>query len=1724
MATASLAVKVGYDIESVQNILDDFQSILKTSNLDKVLIPDQAKVIAAIETIKSQMAAGVGIENIDFKGPLDLVEKFAKKAAFVVGEEFSKELEKYSNDVINTQGELVKKQEEISKINQQMSDFNSRKKELGKVYGMRAPAGDAKQIQQKINELKEDEEDDPLGDGGQREKRIEYYENYLALIKEIAATQPKLEEKRSAAILEQQKLEVRLKKEEAIYAKELKRLGVDESVITKSLIGIRDKLNKVYGKGIKVKDDLNKKTQKQIDLDGKEKDGNDANARSFGARIAQTLSFGIVMGQLKRALRESIATVKELDKAMTDAAIVTNMNRKEAWQLLGQYQALAKGTGLATSEISGIVVEFLKQGRTVSEAMELAEVAAKAAKVAGISAAEAVDYLTSAVNGFGLAATDAEMIADKFSAISAASATDFEELAVAMSKVAPVAKASGVGVDFMMGVLAKGLETTREAPENIGTAFKTIFARMREVTDIGKATEDGMSLNRVEKALDSINVPLRNVSGQFRNLEDVLVDVGNKWDELTTIEQAYLATALAGTRQQPRLLAIFNDFARTKELIQISSEATGQLAFQHSEYMEGAEASLAQLKTAWEGFIMAFTETDLIINGIRAITDVINGLVDILGGTGNAMSNFTNALLAITTVYAILNAKKLITIGITAAEFLVNSLLVGQTKKQKKATEQLTLAKTKETSAGKIGLIISALTIAFDKKTTAQKKLATAAIKKNTAAVIANTLATLGYILVIGILIALVIAAVVGLVALVLWMTKGARSTEELETALIKNNKELDELSTKEKDLNKLVDRFNELAKITNKSAEEMQELNNIAKELSQVEFGNERFNLSRTDIAGNQVFDKAEYDRLIAAMELRRQELMQVNLDITREAFNKKFNSFEDYMNTLNSDVLMDAARKIGYDFGLNFINGQTEALDGAKNKAKSAFLKFTQDLDIDRLFLKEGFKAYEGFISGYAQNRSGKTIISSSLEDLYNALRESGKIGLLMGAASVEDFIAKVESGVIDVDVVTTFDEEGLKAYSQKISNTLIRTYGVLEEKLAEINDPDNTDSAAVKMRDTIQAQIDAFKFAQLELRRSLEGQQLTYALEMLGTTMQDEKILQMLTDPTGRYKISVDVLAQMSFDLSTQKIEDLFNEVEENILDIFKERQIPVTFDQFATSRGVRTTATQAQIEVLRTQYNQYLKDLEEQTNTTAKNIFNNLTTELNSSFAILFNNTANGITTGVASLYQELIRKGFNTTEIKTIISDILDEVDIATTDELAAKIKDQGVLTKNLFNLGDDIKKGELGKFTEMVGEFGFAQVMGILQGSETAMEQFFAKQRAETMQSIDESIAAIKAIYLAQGMTEAEIDSMYETDKTKAGEREQLALLEMMRETYTDIVDLQQMRNYRLEKTKTLQTEVNNLLKLESMLSDLEVSDSGFIAIIDKIIELKRSAAETKLADQLEDDLENLAEFVDVAGEFKFNPNADISQANAALEGTIQTLTQLIELQTASYKEQEKVIKDRYNEELKALKDASAAKWEEIEYTNKLAEAEEKIINARRNLEALSISGAAGGQLKEAQESLKKLREERDKIIETQMIDEAQKQLELQMQEDLSIALDGLNSGIKEYTEELGELIKIVNSEILNPFIPTVVDGPSGGAETIVPPSLQQVTFEDMAEKFTLVGKDLTSLSTPLNENKASMDILNETINDNLVVSIRGLDQTIKTWRLAQNDAQFTTE
>lgn len=352
---------------------------------------------------------------------------------------------------------------------------------------------------------------------------------------------------------------------------------------------------------------------------------------TLGRAVQNVLSYGTAIQLVRRIYQNFIRTITELDKALTNMTVVTNLTRDQAWALTGTLQDLAKQTGMTSTEIANMTTMYLQQGKTLKDALTLTEAAAKAARIAGISGEESINLLTNAMNGFQLAADQAMEVSDKFAALAASAATDYEELATALSKVAAQANLAGLSMDFTLGLLTKGIETTREAPETIGTALKTVLSRMRELTDYGKTLEDGLDVNRVDKALQNVGISLMDTNGQFRDMESVLTDVGMKWDQLNTNQQANIAVALAGTRQQSRLIAMFQDFDRTLELTNIAMTSAGATAAQHRKYMQGLEAATSRLTTSYQEFVTALTNSDIAISIINKISSLLGAMADHIG-------------------------------------------------------------------------------------------------------------------------------------------------------------------------------------------------------------------------------------------------------------------------------------------------------------------------------------------------------------------------------------------------------------------------------------------------------------------------------------------------------------------------------------------------------------------------------------------------------------------------------------------------------------------------------------------------------------------------------------------------------------------------------------------------------------------------------------------------------------------------------------------------------------------------------------------------------------------------------------------------------------------------------------------------------------------------------------------------------------------------------------
>jgi TP901 family phage tail tape measure protein len=101
--------------------------------------------------------------------------------------------------------------------------------------------------------------------------------------------------------------------------------------------------------------------------------------------------------------------------------------------------------------------------------------------------------MTAIWNNFYDGSESLESYADKITALGAATATSSDEIATGLEKFAAVADTVGLSYEYATSALATVTATTRQSAEVVGTAFKTLFARLNDLK-LGETLDDGTTL------------------------------------------------------------------------------------------------------------------------------------------------------------------------------------------------------------------------------------------------------------------------------------------------------------------------------------------------------------------------------------------------------------------------------------------------------------------------------------------------------------------------------------------------------------------------------------------------------------------------------------------------------------------------------------------------------------------------------------------------------------------------------------------------------------------------------------------------------------------------------------------------------------------------------------------------------------------------------------------------------------------------------------------------------------------------------------------------------------------------------------------------------------------------------------------------------------------------------------------------------------------------------
>ena len=363
------------------------------------------------------------------------------------------------------------------------------------------------------------------------------------------------------------------------------------------------------------------------------------------------------LDSLTQAFTGAIDYAKDLNEALTDIAIVSDLSAEQLDDFAVKASKAAKELKTTTTEYAKAALIFYQQGLNGKAVEERTETVVKMAQVTGQSMETISNQLTAVWNNFYDGSKSLEYYADVLNKLGAETASSTDEITQGLEKFAAVADTVGLSYEYAASALATVTAETRQSADVVGTAFKTLFARL-EGLQLGETLDDGTTLNKYSQALETVGVSIKNSNGELRDMDYILDDLGSKWQLLSKDQQIALAQTVGGMRQYNQFISLMDNYDTFKVNVDISIGAEGELELQQEKWAQSAEAAAKEVEQAWNDLYSQILDDDTVIEFTKAIADVIGffgQLIDNAGGLGPILlmvaGIFSNKLIPLVTKF-----------------------------------------------------------------------------------------------------------------------------------------------------------------------------------------------------------------------------------------------------------------------------------------------------------------------------------------------------------------------------------------------------------------------------------------------------------------------------------------------------------------------------------------------------------------------------------------------------------------------------------------------------------------------------------------------------------------------------------------------------------------------------------------------------------------------------------------------------------------------------------------------------------------------------------------------------------------------------------------------------------------------------------------------------------------------------------------------------------------
>lgn len=340
------------------------------------------------------------------------------------------------------------------------------------------------------------------------------------------------------------------------------------------------------------------------------------------------------------AIQTAYNYAQDLNKSLNNIRIVTGYGSDRMAEFAKNANKAAKQLSATTLDYTNASLIYYQQGLDDKAVQERTDVTVKMANVTGTAAQTVSDQLTAVWENFMKDGEHtAEWYADVMTALGAATASSTDEIAEGLEKFAAVADTVGLSYEYATAALTTITAKTRQSADVVGTALKTLFARI-EGLNLGETLDDGTTLNKYSSALESVGVNIKNEAGQLKDMDEILDEIGAKWNTIGKDQQIALAQTVAGVRQYNQFIALMDNWDFMQENLQTVAKASGTLNEQNETYAESWEAAKKRVQAAAEGIYQDLLKDDFFIwltDAFGSILEFIDKIIDSLGGLSGVL-------------------------------------------------------------------------------------------------------------------------------------------------------------------------------------------------------------------------------------------------------------------------------------------------------------------------------------------------------------------------------------------------------------------------------------------------------------------------------------------------------------------------------------------------------------------------------------------------------------------------------------------------------------------------------------------------------------------------------------------------------------------------------------------------------------------------------------------------------------------------------------------------------------------------------------------------------------------------------------------------------------------------------------------------------------------------------------------------------------------------------